>query len=285
MTIGVAAPASGCRWDLLRRGLDLLHGWGMETRPVPEASETATYLAASDARRLKGLLDLWTDPSVDVVMCARGGFGSLRLLPGLDFRVLASHPKIFIGFSDITVLLNAVYEHTGVVTFHGPMVSTLPMLDSDSLEAFRRFLASPVVSPTVWRNVEVLHGGTSEGVLKGGNLTVLCHLMGTPYEPDLDGAVILLEDVSEPLYRIDRALTHLKVSGKTESIRGILLGEFSGCGPVEPVWDRVVELWGKPGVAIWGRVPAGHGAENQVLPIGMRVRMDSQSKTVTFLHF
>jgi len=184
----------------------------------------------------------------------------------------------------VTALLHAFYKRTGLITFHGPMVTGLAGLDETSMEVFLRMLTSSRIPPLVWPQAEILRGGDSEGTLTGGNLTMLCHLMGTPYEPEFDSSVLFIEDTGEAMYRIDRALTHLRLSGKLNRLSGILIGHFGDGLEEEHVWERVLELWGDEGFPIWGRSPIGHGSSNHILPIGLPVVLNSTRRSITFQH-
>ena len=282
--LGVAAPASGFDWEDLEKGLSLLGNLQVETILAPGLDKRLEYLAGTDSERLAGLMALWRDESVSVIMCARGGYGCMRLLERIPYGTIQEHPKAIIGFSDVTALLHALHKRTGLITFHGPMVTGLAKLDEASMQAFVQMTTSRRMPSLFWPQVELVKGGDSEGTLTGGNLTMLCYLMGTPYEPEFDSAVLFIEDTGEPMYRIDRALTHLRISGKLNRLSGILIGNFGEGTGEEQVWERVLELWGGDGFPIWGRSPIGHGPSNHILPIGLPVFLDSTRRSITFQH-
>ncbi|MBI4775783.1 MAG: LD-carboxypeptidase [Deltaproteobacteria bacterium] len=262
--------------------MQLLADLGFDPVLAPGMDSRLEYLAGTDSNRLDGLMALWRDESVSAIMCARGGYGCMRLLDRIPYETIEHHPKTLIGFSDVTALLHALHQRTGLITFHGPMVTSLAGLDEPSIQAFVRMTTSPRMPDLLWPEVEVLKGGDSEGALTGGNLTMLCHLMGTPYEPEFDSAVLFIEDTGEVMYRIDRALTHLRLSGKFDRLRGLLIGHFGESAQEEHVWERVLELWGGDGFPIWGRAPIGHGSSNHILPIGLPAVLNSARCSITF---
>ncbi len=282
-SLGIAAPASPFDSESFQKGVEILKTAGFQVSCSSGIYEREAYLAGSDQNRARSLNDLWADSGVAAILCARGGYGSLRLLELLDFQVPAQHPKRFVGFSDVTALLNALSMKSGIVAFHGPMVTSLSDLNEASKERLFEVLIQDDLSPRIWPDVSVLVRGTSTGRLVGGNLTVLCHTLGTPFEPDFRSAVLLMEDVGEPMYRIDRCLTHLHLTGRLERLAGILIGDFKGGPPKEEIWNRVLDLWGTGEFPIWGDVPVGHGPRNEILPIGMTVQLDSYERRIVFV--
>lgn len=280
--LGVAAPASGFDREALEKGLQLLKDLHFDTVLAPGMNQRLEYLAGTDSERLDGLMELWRDESVSAIMCARGGYGCMRLLNRIPYEIIEEHPKAFIGFSDVTALLQALHKRTGLITFHGPMVTSLAGLDEASIQAFVQMTTSPRMPSLFWPEAEVLRGGDSEGKLTGGNLTMLCHLMGTPYEPEFDSSVLFIEDTGEAMYRIDRALTHLRLSGKLDRLNGLLIGHFGEGAQEEHVWERVLELWDGDDFPIWGRAPIGHGSSNHILPIGCPAFLNSARRSITF---
>ena len=160
----------------------------------------------------------------------RGGYGSLKLLPHLDLAALAAAPKRLVGFSDLTNLLWDLHRRLKLVTFHGPNVAQLPDLTPAARENFYSWLTAPGPRAVTYQNLTVLHPGVAEGPLAGGNLTTLCHLVGTPYAPQMRGYLLFLEDHNEALYRLDRMLHHLLLAGVLDGVKGVVLGAFTNCG-------------------------------------------------------
>jgi muramoyltetrapeptide carboxypeptidase len=287
-TIGLAAPAGPIKEEVLRQGLDLLRACGVKKVKVsPDICSRENYLAGSDTRRLEELHHLWEDDEVKAILAVRGGYGCARLLPKLDFDLIGSKPKILIGFSDLTILLNVIHQRTGLMTFHGPMLSTLVRDGRPQMEAMLNELTVHGQENLVIKGLEILRPGNAEGRLIGGNLTCLAQLLATPYEPAWEGAILLLEDINEPAYRVDRLLTQLSLAGRLERVTGIILGEFldsdsHSINDLELVWQRALELTPDT-IPVWANFPAGHGPRNITLPIGRPVRMDSGTGTLRLL--
>ena len=282
-TIGIIAPAGPVRnEDDFSAGLKILTDMGLKTRYQSDVLRHNGYLAGTDRERLAELHDLWRDPEVQAILAVRGGYGCLRLLPELDFALIRRQPKMLIGFSDLTVLLTAIHRQTGLITFHGPMLTTLPRSDRDSREAFFNLLTGRSGPELKVKGLEILKGGQACGRLLPGNLTSLVHLLGTPWEPEWQDAILVLEDIGEAPYRIDRLLTHLWASGRLERIAGLILGDFDQCGDVEPIWQRTLELLANRPIPIWGNFPCGHGSRNQILPVGVEAQLDSSSARLVF---
>jgi muramoyltetrapeptide carboxypeptidase len=282
-TIGIAAPASPVARDLFDAGVRVLTDWGFDLRISPTLFAREGYFAGSDEARAQSLTDLILDPEVKAVICARGGFGSPRVLPLLDFERIGRHPKPIIGFSDITALLCAISQKCGWVTFHGPMVATLGRTDAKGRTALFSTLVSGV-PPDIHPAAGVcLRPGTAGGRLIGGNLATLCHLLGTPYEPVWKGRVLFVEDQGEPLYRIDRMLTHLKLAGCLDQLAGLVVGDFVGVEDMADVWRIVMSVVRATPYPVAAGFPIGHGAANHTMPLGMAVRLDAASPSLVFL--
>lgn len=283
-TIGLTAPAGPYRQEEdLQNGIAVLQEMGFRVKYSPAIHQRQGYLAGSDQGRAADLNQLWQDEEVKAILAVRGGYGSLRMLAGVELETVRQQPKALIGFSDITVLLTALYKKTGVITFHGPMLTTLASGDRESRNAFREMLTGEHPAAVTPAGLKILHPGQARGVLLGGNLTSLVHLLATPYEAGWEGAIIFLEEVNESAYRIDRLLTHLHAAGRLAGVAGIILGDLAL--PEEEtqlVWRRVVELTGGR-IPVWGNFPAGHGPANRILPLGLPVSMDGERGQLRFL--
>ncbi len=280
--IGIAAPAGPFEPERLRQGVDVLRAMGFETL-VPEGLLAARgYLAGTDAHRADILNRLFIDPGIDAVMCARGGYGSLRILSLLDYAHLAANPKVLIGFSDITALLAAVSARCRLVVFHGPVVTTLADATDKTVSGLLKAVASD--RPVVVRpeNALALRPGTASGPLIGGNLTTLCHLLGTPFAPRFRNRILFLEDRGEAPYRIDRMLVHMRSAGCFDGIKGLVLGSFEGCGPPAEILEIVADTFRGSRFPILAGVDAGHGEPNLTLPLGIRAELDAGSRTLAF---
>ncbi|HIJ89620.1 MAG: LD-carboxypeptidase [Desulfobulbaceae bacterium] len=275
-TIGIVAPAGPVRNEGdFAAGLKLLTDLGFKTRYQSDILRHNGYLAGTDHERLAELHDLWRDPEVKAILAVRGGYGCLRLLPDLDFALIRRQPKMLIGFSDLTVLLSAIQQKTGLITFHGPMLTTLARSDRESQEGFFDLLTGRSRTEIKIKGLEILKGGQASGRLLPGNLTSLVHLLGTPFEPDWQDTILVLEDIGEAPYRIDRLLSHLAAAGRLSRIAGLILGDFDQCGDIELIWQRSLELLSDRQIPIWANFPMGHGSRNQILPLGAEARLDS----------
>ncbi|MFZ5759072.1 MAG: S66 peptidase family protein [Thermodesulfobacteriota bacterium] len=281
-TIGLVAPAGAWREEQFASGVHLLGEAGFPVKIARGLDAREGYLAGPDAHRSALFHEVWRDPEVKAVLAVRGGYGALRILADIDYRLLRAFPKPFIGFSDITALHGAITRKAGLVTFHGPMVTTLATSDPESLHAFFLALTRGIVEPISSPALTILKAGTGRGPLVGGNLTTLVHLLATPFENPWQGKIVLLEDVGEAPYRIDRLLTHLKMAGRFAGVSGLLLGSFTDCGDEEIIWARVMELFADESFPIWARLPAGHGPGNRILPFGVEAIMDSGSGVLAF---
>lgn len=292
-TIALVSPA-GILPERGRYGeiAETIRGLGYRVVTGSNARNRHGYLAGTDRERVDDLHAAFADPSVDAIMAFRGGWGSNRLLPLLDFDLISEHPKPLIGFSDITSLLLAIYRKTGLVTFHGPVGKS--EWNAFTRTSFRQSLEQK--KPHLLKNggdcsdclpVRTIRGGRSEGVLLGGNLTVLTSMIGSDYLPDFTGCLLFLEDVGEDYYRIDRMLMQLRLSGILEGIGGFVFGDCTDCRKGNP-WsqelEQILEDHIKPiGVPAFSGLQFGHSDKNLTIPVGIRARMDADSGTIQLL--
>jgi muramoyltetrapeptide carboxypeptidase len=257
------------------------------------------YLAGTDDERLFDLNQALQDSTVTAVWCIRGGYGVTRLLHRVDFAALARRPKALIGFSDITALLNAVSRAAQVVAFHGPVArASMPAFARAHFERVLTRAESPgrlgrpaepagVLVPQESRIV-TLRGGTAEGPLAGGNLTLLQCLIGTPWFPDLTGAILFLEDVGEQLYRVDRALAHLRAIGALDRLAGVMVGRFTdldraGRDGALGLDQVLTNYFGPLNIPVASGFPIGHIDAQWTLPLGVRARLDADAGEVELL--
>jgi muramoyltetrapeptide carboxypeptidase len=298
--VALVAPAGPLlERDDLARAQALCRALDYEPVPGEHALARFGYLAGADEERLADLNGALADESIHAVWCLRGGYGVTRLLDRVDFAALARRPRAIIGFSDITALLAAVTRHPGDVAFHAPPARA-PM-PAFTRHHFTRVLTVPepaglleplpppagVLVPQENR-VVTIRGGIAEGVLAGGNLTLLQCLIGTPFFPDLNGALLVLEDVNEDLYRIDRMLSHLRLAGLLAGVRGVLAGRFSGLdrstGDGAFGLDEVLaHYFGALGIPVVHGLPIGHIDDQWTLPLGVRARLDGDAGTLEVL--
>ncbi len=281
--MAVAAPASPVSPEAWQSGVQVLEAWGYRVVSPPEIFAERPWGPQVDRERARLFQEVWDDPEVKAVIGVRGGYGSLKLLPSLDMDRLARRPKRLVGFSDLTNLLLTVHRQAGLVTFHGPTLAQLPELTPAAQHSLRRWLASPGPLNLTISGLKTLQPGAAAGPLVGGNLTTLCHLLGTPYAPRLKGALLFLEDHNEALYRLDRLAHHLLFSGALRGVRGVLLGAFTG-GPSQAHAEEVLALAFKPlEVPVAAGLPVGHQAENHTIPLGASARLDATTGTLAFL--
>lgn len=246
------------------------------------------YFAAADAQRAKDLQDAFSDPTIQGILCIRGGYGAGRLLPLLNWREIARHPKVFCGYSDVTALHIALNQSCHMVTYQTPMPSTeyFKPIDEFSATYLRRALFGALTGPMpMGDNVETLSSGSVKGTLCGGNLSLVRDSLGTPWEIDTRGKILFLEDIGEKTYRIDGMLTQLRNAGKLSDCAGILFGAWTDCTPEYP--DRTLEISeiiqevvlpeGKPVLA---GLACGHVLPTMSLPFGATVVMDADNKTL-----
>lgn len=284
-TIGIFAPAGPVADPRqTEAGLRLLHQAGFQLRHAPDLLQRRdAYLAGNDASRAEELLALWRDPEVKGLVALRGGYGCLRLLDRLDWELIRRCPKQIIGFSDLTVLHAAILKESNQITMHGPMIATLGLSDDDSIEHFFLALSGRLPRQISPKNLEILRPGQARGPLVGGNLACLSHLIGTPYEPLWDNAILLLEDTGEAAYRLDRMLTHLALAGRLERVAAIILGDLGDCEDQEGIWQRTLELTADRRIPVWAGFPVGHGRRNLTLPLGCEAELDSQKGELRLL--
>jgi muramoyltetrapeptide carboxypeptidase len=279
----VAAPASPISREAWEAGVRVLEDWGFRVVVAPEVFADRPYGQAIDREAARRFQEIWENPEIKVVMGVRGGYGSLKILPYLDTERLARQPKRLVGFSDLTNLLLTLHQRLGLVTFHGPTLAHLAEITPEARESCLWWLSAPGPDHFTLAGLKELHPGTVEGPLVGGNLTILCHLLGTPYAPRLTGALLFLEDHNEALYRLDRLAHHLLLSGVLEGVAGILLGAFTG-GSSQAQAEEVLALAFEPlGVPVAAGLPVGHQPENHTLPLGAPARLDTGAGTLTFL--
>ena len=310
-TIGLVTPATYLTEAQLRTAIAHFAQLGFTVRYTPNMLVRKGYLAGTDQQRADDINRFFADDSIDGIICGRGGYGSARILPYLDYDLIKSHPKVFMGYSDITAVLYALYGKANLVGFHGPMGTS--DYNSFTTRYFQEVLMNPrgsltyenpeaelvvpltadgrePATPTVVVDPLVtLAPGTAEGVLVGGNLSLVTSLCGTAYDVDLRGKLVFLEEVGEAPYRVDRMLTQLLLDpDKLPAAAGVVLGVFSDCEAedentslslAQVLYDRLAGL----GIPVLYGLLFGHIKQNATLPVGVRARLDADKKTLTLL--
>jgi len=274
-TVAIVAASGPFPADRYTRGKAVLEARGLRVREyLPDAP--FRYLAGTDEQRAAGVRAAFADPDVRAVFAARGGYGAMRLLPALDFAEIAASGKALVGFSDVTALHLAL-QREGARSVHGPVVTRLGEEPPHALDRLFSLLAGETPAPLQGR---ALVPGSAGGRLVGGNLSVLTRLVGTRWLPSLDGCVLLLEDVGERPYRLDRMWTHLQLAGLLDGVAGVVLGDFTGCDDpqsglgAQELMAEFVRALGKPAI---GGFPIGHGDVHLAVPLGTRVRIDGDT--------
>lgn len=284
--IGIAAPGGPVDPDKLEQGEVLLRGAGFETLRRDDLLARRGYLAGDDARRAGELMALVEDPRVDAIVCARGGYGCCRILEALDAAVVRAARKPLVGYSDVTALLLWQRRAAGLVGFHGPMLEHGAGLAREALESLVGELTGTAARPTVLRGVG-RGGGSGEGPLVGGNLVLVTASLGTRWELNARGAVLLIEEVGEFPYRIDRMLQQLRGAGKLEQLVGVGVGDLSTCVDErfpEPDAEQVIEEIVAPlGVPLVTGLPIGHLKANRTWPVGARAIIDGDRGEIRIL--
>jgi len=287
--IGIMAPAGQLTdVDAFSKGIAILKEMGFAVKYPRDLWPGAGYLADCDDRRAGELHDLFRDSEVKALLSVRGGFGCLRLLDYLDLELIKEFPKLIIGFSDITILQNHLYQRLQLPSIHGPVLTSLCNLSDQALERFFLTVTGQYDHPVKVEQLEILKsGGDVKAPLIGGNLASLVSLLGTRFDQSWEGNILLLEDINEPLYKVDRMLTQLSHAGKFNGLKAILLGDFSLSETSlnitekyryqEAIWQRLLELCGRETYPIWANLPYGHFPGNFAVPIGLPVNISHSS--------
>ncbi|MFE2069935.1 LD-carboxypeptidase [Streptomyces sp. NPDC059467] len=287
--IAVVAPSGPVVEERLQAGLDILRGWDLDPVVAPHAlaeDGDLRYLAGSDADRAADLQRAWCDPAVSAVLCARGGYGAQRVVDLLDWEAMrAAGPKAFVGFSDATVLHEAFATRLGLATLYGPVAAGADFVKStEAQEHLRATLFAPETVRTITGRGTALVPGRARGVTVGGCLTLLATGLGTPHtHPGARGGLLLLEDVGEAPYSLDRSITQLLRSGWLDGVAGILLGSWDRCGPCERVRAVLADRLGGLGVPVVEEFGFGHCEGALTMPLGVTAELDADTGTLTLL--
>jgi len=285
--IGLIAPASSFSREGFLAGCDRLREMGYEPVYAPNIFDRDIYFAGTAERRAREFREFWERDDIAALVCVRGGYGSNYLLENLDFELITKHPKILVGCSDITTLLTAIHDRTGLVTFHGPMVAKDIADGTFELLSWNNSLTGVADWNVPTDRVEVLRPGTARGKLYGGCLSMLVASVGTPFEIQTDDTILFIEDIAEKPFRIDRMLMQLRLAGKLDRVRGFVFGEMLDCLPLkgetytlQQVIMRVLEPYNVP---IAYGLKSGHvTGGNITLPIGAQAELAAEGSGVKF---
>ncbi|MEQ8703004.1 MAG: LD-carboxypeptidase [Phaeodactylibacter sp.] len=297
-TVGFVTPGSYISDESLEQAVSNMLKLGLRVKMGKNIRAKHGFVAGTDQQRLDDLHTMFSDRSVDAVWCARGGYGCTRLLPKIDYDLIRRNPKILIGYSDITALLNAIYHKTGLVTFHGPVgASEFSTYTEAQVRAVLMDGTAPYPIPLSEDNEasedslfqpEVIRKGQAEGVLMGGNLSLLAAMAGTGYLPDPTGAIVFMEDVGEAPYRVDRMLTQLRQAWPLKAANGIALGVFADCAKKEgsdslTLSETLQEQLRPTDTPTAYGLPFGHIDHQCTFPVGVRARFDAAARSITLL--
>lgn len=301
-TIGLIAPASAATRGAYEKAVENLEAMGFKIKTSENARIRKGFLAGNDKHRIEDLHAMFADDSVNGIVCIRGGYGSGRLLSGIDYDLIKANPKVLVGYSDITALLYAVHKNTGLVCFHGPVgASEFSDFTKDAFEdVLMKGKKSVVIKrPKEWQDLEskafetiAIKEGVASGPLVGGNLSLMVSVLGTPYDMDFEGSMVFIEEIGESPYRVDRMLTQLLNSGKLDNAAGLALGVFKGCetSPNDPDYALSVSLkevlmdrLAKLNIPVIYGLPIGHIDDNATLPFGIKAELNVEKGTLKLL--
>lgn len=295
-TIGFIGPSGAVRTEgAIERAVAETERLGFRVKLGESAGQKYGYLAGSDEVRARDINTMFADDEVDAIICLRGGYGATRILDRLDYDLIRKHPKVFVGFSDVTALHVAFLEKCGLITFHGPMATSnwaSKPLDPFSLASMYKAVmdaepAGELPNPPEYERQTVNPGG-AEGLLVGGNLTLISASLGTPWEINTKDRILFIEEVGERTYSVDRMLTHLRLAGKFDDCAGVVFGNFADCSieypefglTLDEIIRDIVMPCGKP---VFTGLRCGHCTPTLTLPLGVRCRMDADQRTLTVL--
>jgi muramoyltetrapeptide carboxypeptidase len=281
-TIGIVAPAGPFDKKLFERGLAVLESMGFQFVVSDRLFMQKGYLAGSDTHRADLINRLFEDQAIQAIVCARGGFGSMRILPLLDFELIRRHPKIFVGFSDVSALLSALCAQCQMVVFHGPVITTLADAPRETKDGLLAAVSSDRPVEIQLTGGRTIRPGVASGPVCGGNLTTLCHLVGTPFSPCFADQILFFEDRGEETYRIDRMLFQMKLAGCFDELAGLVLGTFTDCGALENIYKIIANLFADVDIPILAGLDAGHGNPNITIPMGVEATLDADRHLLTY---
>lgn len=284
--VALVSPSGPVAADKIEAAALELEAWGLRPRIFHHAFDRHAFYAGHDEDRAADLNQAFSDPEIRAVICNRGGYGLQRILERLDFTRVRHDPKRLIGFSDVTALHAALYTQAGIASFHGPVANQLDrggVFTASTRQALMSDQPMQVAARDDQPTYGVRRAGVAEGILLGGNLSLLSTLVGTPWMPDFTDAILLIEDVGEASYRVDRLLTHLRNVGVLQRLAGVAVGQFSepGAGgsikPAEVLQERLGDL----GIPVLGGLPIGHDALNHAIALGLPATLDANAGVLT----
>jgi muramoyltetrapeptide carboxypeptidase len=291
-TVGIISPAWIPLDDRMQHGIQYLKNKGFRVKMGSNIGRTHGYFAGTDSERVDDIHQMFKDPEVDMIVCARGGWGGLRLIDKIDYELIRQNPKLFVGYSDITTLQLAIWTKSKIPSLSGPMVGVemgkgiLPFTEQHFLDQIYN-TRSEYHFNYLGTQTAVMKSGQVEGKLLGGCLSLVCHLLGTTYSPNYNGAILFLEDVGEKPYKIDRYLAHLKQSGVFDQINGLILGDFIDCEPEKNevsfyLAEILDDYFSDVSFPVLRKFPYGHGDFKFSMPIGVKTVLDTDLGELRF---
>jgi len=281
-TIAIIAPSSPFDQEKFKAGLHVLEELGFELIIPEDIFKSDRYLAGPDSTRAGILNAVFDDPEIKGVFCARGGYGALRILSLIDYDAITLNPKVFIGCSDVSAILNVLWHRSSLVTFHGPMIESLGKADDKTKESLKDIFFEENLLEIRPEDSITIQPGCSSGRVSGGNLSTICHLVGTPFEPDFSGHILFVEDVGEAPYRIDRMLTHMKMAGCFDNITGIFLGSFKNCGESDQIHQIFSGVFAEYNIPVLAGFNIGHDEPNLTIPFGLNATLDTENGLLSY---
>ena len=283
--IAVLAASSPSERPRIEEGARHLESLGYRVTLAPNIDHVNAYLAGTDDERAGNFNQFMRSDEYDAFLFARGGYGAMRILDRIDYEAIARNPRPIVGFSDVTALHQAIAVKTGIGGFHGPMVNLdfFNTLSPPIEQWFLSILAGDAPLTHRFERAQVVVDGLAEGPLFGGCLSLTTALTATPYDFWIDGGIWFWEDIDEPLYRVDRMLTHLRLSGRLQNIRGVIVGKLKGCGSEEEMDALLRGFFGSLSIPVVRDIPFGHYGDNLVMPIGPQARLDTAEQTMTIV--
>jgi len=297
-TIGLIAPSSSITDAKLEKAIGNMESLGLKVKLGKYVKEINGYLAGTDEQRLEDLHNMFADDSVDGIWCIRGGYGAGRILPKINYKLIRKNPKIFIGYSDITALNQAIYQETGLICFHGPVATSTfsdytvkhlkaVLMHPTKTHTFEYATANDAEKDKAYRT-EVIRAGRATGELIGGNLSLLASMVGTKFHWNVKNKLVFIEDIGEKPYRIDRMLTQLLQASNFDKAAGVILGVFEDCEAKAS--DRSLTLmetlsgqFEPLGIPVIYGLSFGHITNHFVMPVGVKATMDTEERSVTLL--
>lgn len=273
-TIGIIAPAGPVTPDEIQPAIHILKDRGYRVREGTNLYKRQGYLAGSDEERLHDFHEMFRDNNVKAILCARGGYGTQRLLDKINFDIVRENPKFFIGYSDITALLLALNHMTGLVVCHGPMARNIRD-HKENLDSMLTLLSSGNKTNLKLSGDNVLKKGKAVGRLLGGNLSIISSLSGTSFLPSFKECLLFIEERGEPLYKIDRMLTQLKLGGALDGIKGVIAGSFQDCEGIPGINGLLLDIFSSE-CPVYTGFPAGHGKVNLPILFGIEAELNTE---------